>query len=176
MTPNAPFDPHASGGPESRFASDAGETGDASTPGERAAPMQALLVVPIPRRRPPRRLSVREAFLSDMSYLLPAFAVGLGILMVRGQAPFAGAVVATVGSLVLAIRIHSLIRAGRDRRRMAALEKWYLQYSTGIRAGLRREESAAAETPQSLPALPALNEGRSGEQSIIGGGRPFSIR
>ncbi|MBK9706679.1 MAG: hypothetical protein IPO77_06695 [Acidobacteria bacterium] len=116
---------------------------------EKIPPMQALLVVPIPKSRP-RKVSIWKAFLGDLSFMLPSFGTGLGILLALGQAPFLGATLVTTCSLILALRIHTVYNARRERLRMAALEKWYRAYCIDSKAGTRK-------IPVSEPSAPSAH-------------------
>ncbi len=68
------------------------------------------------------------SFLRDMSFLLPAFGSLLGLLLALGQAPFFGATLVTICPIILASRIHAAYRMRCERKRVAALERWYRAY------------------------------------------------
>jgi ABC-type Fe3+ transport system permease subunit len=89
-------------------------------------PLSALLILPVPRTEPKR--TVWAGFLRDLSYLLPAFGVGLGYLLLTAQAPFLGAALVTVCPIILLVRIHTAYVARRERKQIAALGKWYREY------------------------------------------------
>ena len=89
-------------------------------------PLSALLILPVPKTESKR--SVWAGFLRDLSYLLPAFGFGLGYLLLTAQAPFLGAALVTVCPIILLVRIHTAYVARRERKQIAALEKWYHDY------------------------------------------------
>ena len=91
------------------------------------ATLPALLVFPIPKYEPPKR-TLWESFISDMSFALPVFGSALGLLLALGQAPFTGATLVTICPIILALRVHLAYEARRERKRVAALEKWYRAY------------------------------------------------
>src|SRR6185369_13499213 len=86
-----------------------------------------LLVLPIPQPEPPKR-SLWMDFLSDLSFMLPAFGSIVGLILISGQsafpAPFLGAGMVTLCPIILALRIHTALQARRERRRVNALINW----------------------------------------------------
>jgi hypothetical protein len=91
-----------------------------------ASSLHQLLVLPIPKQSAPRPL--RRQFLRDLSFLLPAFGVALGWLLLRGQSPFVGATLFASCGLLLLLRLHTAWIAWRARRRMTALRHWQRRY------------------------------------------------
>jgi hypothetical protein len=91
-----------------------------------ASSLHQLLVLPIPKQSAPRPL--RRQFLRDLSFLLPAFGVALGWLLLRGQSPFVGATLFASCGLLLLLRLHTAWIAWRARRRMSALRHWQRRY------------------------------------------------
>jgi len=63
-----------------------------------------------------------------MSFALPTFGSALGLLLALGQAPFIGATLVTICPIILAVRLHAAYETRRERKRIAALEKWYRAY------------------------------------------------
>ena len=92
-----------------------------------ASSLHELLILPIPEPPAPPR-SLWLLFLRDLSFLLPAFGAALGLLLLRGQAPFAGATIFTLCALLLALRMHTAWLAWREHRQLAALRRWYQRY------------------------------------------------
>lgn len=101
-----------------------------SRPFSTATPLSALLILPIPQtqRRTQRKRSVWMSFLLDLSFLLPVFGAVLGYLLLAGQAPFTGALLVTVCPVIFLIRLYTLYLARRERKQLAAMEKWYREY------------------------------------------------
>jgi hypothetical protein len=89
-----------------------------------AAPLAALLVIPIPKYRQPKR-SLWRNLIHDLSYILPVFGAALGLLLALGPAPFIGATMMTVCPIIVLLRIHVAFTARRERKRIEALEQWY---------------------------------------------------
>ncbi len=87
-------------------------------------PLSAMLILPVPKPAPKRK-SIWLVFLRDLTFLLPIFGAGLGILMMKGQAPYVGAGLVTVCPIVLMFRLHAAYVARRERRQVAAFERWY---------------------------------------------------
>jgi hypothetical protein len=56
------------------------------------------------------------------------FGSALGLLLALGQAPFSGATLITICPIILAFRVHSAYQARRERKQIAALERWYRAY------------------------------------------------
>lgn len=98
---------------------------DKARPIATISPLSTVLVLPIPKNRPHKR-TLWADFVSDLSFVLPAFGTVLGALLAFGQAPFMGATLITLCPIVLTARIYAAYDASRERRRLAALEKWYL--------------------------------------------------
>ena len=67
-------------------------------------------------------------FLNDLSYLIPAFAGLLGILLLLGSAPHWGASLLTLGSFALLLRINSAFSVRRERQFLAYFERWTRTY------------------------------------------------
>lgn len=90
-----------------------------------------LLVLPIPQPEPPKRTLWMD-FLSDLSFMLPAFGSIVGLILLSGQsafpAPFLGAGMVTLCPIILALRIHTALQARRERRRVNALIDWCRRY------------------------------------------------
>ena len=90
-----------------------------------------LLVLPIPQPEPPKRTLWMD-FLSDLSFMLPAFGSIVGLILLSGQssfpAPFLGAGMVTLCPIILALRIHTAFQARRERRRVNALINWCRRY------------------------------------------------
>ncbi|MFN8000437.1 MAG: hypothetical protein U0X75_05395 [Acidobacteriota bacterium] len=101
--------------------------------------LNELLVFPTPEQTAEPR-SLWLSFLGDMSLLLPAFGALLGVLLLRGQAPFFGATLGTICPIILALRVHTAYAAYRERKQVAALVDWYQQYR-GQQAERQRQES-----------------------------------
>ncbi len=95
--------------------------------------LSTMLVVPIPSHRP-RKKKFWRVFLNDLSFLLPTCAALLGLLLLFGQAPYLGASLMTIGTCLLALRVHSAVESRRERRRMEQLDQWYRAYA---RRGVR---------------------------------------
>ncbi len=91
-----------------------------------ATPLSALLILPIPRTE--RKRSIWMSFLRDLSFLLPVFGAVLGYLLLAGQAPFTGALLVTICPVIFLVRLYTLYMARRERKQLAALEKWYREY------------------------------------------------
>ena len=96
-------------------------------PNATVAPLSAMLVLPIPKYEPSKR-SLWMRFLGDLSFVLPAFGFALGLLLALGQAPFSGATLITICPIILVFRLHSAYQARRERKQIAALERWYRAY------------------------------------------------
>ncbi|MDQ3010870.1 MAG: hypothetical protein M3X11_09240 [Acidobacteriota bacterium] len=90
-----------------------------------------LLVLPIPKPEPLKRTLWMD-FLSDLSFLLPAFGSVLGLILLSGHSafpvPFLGAGMVTLCPIILGLRIHTAFQARRERRRVNALINWHRQY------------------------------------------------
>ncbi len=91
------------------------------------SPLSALLVIPIPKYEPPKR-TLWAVFLHDLSFALPTFGFALGLLLALGQAPFTGATLFVTCLIILTFRLRAVYRAWRERRQIAALERWYRAY------------------------------------------------
>lgn len=91
------------------------------------SPLGAMLVMPIPRYDQLKR-SFWMAFLNDLSYLLPAFGMTLGLMLVFGQAPYLGGGIISVSALTLAFRLLKTYRDYLERKRIAEFEKQYHAY------------------------------------------------
>jgi ABC-type Fe3+ transport system permease subunit len=104
------------------------------------APLSALLILPVPRAE--RKRSIWMSFLRDLSFLLPAFGTALGYLLLAGQAPFTGAVLITACPVMLLIRLYMVYTARRERRQMAAMEKWYRDYRNEMESQWRSRYKA----------------------------------
>lgn len=105
-----------------------------------------LLVLPIPKPEPMKRTLLNE-FLSDLSFMLPAFGTIFGLIFLLGQsamAPFLGAGLITLCPIILALRIHTAYRMRRERRRVNALLGWYRQYRVDY---AERQRQIERETP-----------------------------
>lgn len=88
------------------------------------ASLTELLILPLPEL-PARPRSLWLQFVRDLSFLLPAFIAALGWLLLRGQLPFIGAALFTLGALLLGLRIHTAWLAWHERRQLAAFHQWY---------------------------------------------------
>ena len=90
-----------------------------------------LLVLPIPQPEPPKRTLWMD-FLSDLSFMLPAFGSIVGLILISEHsafpAPFLGAGMVTLCPIILALRIHTAFQARRERRRVNALIDWCRRY------------------------------------------------
>lgn len=91
------------------------------------SPLSALLVIPIPKYEP-RKRTLWMQFLSDLGFALPVFGAALGLLLALGQAPFIGATLVTICPIVLAVRLRTVYETRRERKQVAALERWYRAY------------------------------------------------
>lgn len=89
--------------------------------------LDALLVLPIPKEDPLKRTLWMD-FLSDLSFMLPAFGIVFGFLFLFGQSPFLGAGMVTLCPIILVLRIHVAYQAYRERRRVNELINWHRQY------------------------------------------------
>ncbi len=89
--------------------------------------LDTLLVLPIPKEDSLKRPLWMD-FLSDLSFMLPAFGTVFGLLFLFGQSPFLGAGMVTLCPIVLALRIHVAFQARRERRRVKELINWYRQH------------------------------------------------
>ncbi|HMV47992.1 MAG TPA: hypothetical protein PLD20_25120 [Blastocatellia bacterium] len=89
--------------------------------------LNTLLVLPVPKEEALQR-TLWTDFLSDLSFLLPAFGIVFGMLFLLGQSPFLGAGLVTVCPVVLALRIHVALQTRRERRRVNELVNWYRQH------------------------------------------------
>lgn len=89
--------------------------------------LDALLVLPVPKEDPLKR-SLWMDFLSDLSFMLPAFGIVFGFLFLLGQSPFLGAGMVTLCPIILVLRIHVAYQAYRERRRVNDLINWHRQY------------------------------------------------
>jgi hypothetical protein len=85
-----------------------------------------LLVLPIPKPESPKRTLWRE-FLSDLSFMLPAFGSAFGLILLFGQSPFLGAGLITLCPIFLALRIRLALQVRRERQRVNALIGWHRQ-------------------------------------------------
>src|SRR5262245_19572663 len=108
-----------------------------------------LLVLPIPKSEPLKRTLWME-FLSDLSFMLPAFGTILGLILLSRHsalAPFLGAGLVTLCPIFLALRIHMAFQARQERRRVSALIGWYRQYRVEY---AERQRRIADEMPDVL--------------------------
>jgi hypothetical protein len=105
-----------------------------------------LLVLPIPKPEPMKRTFWNE-FLSDLSFMVPAFGTIFGLIFVFGQSPFLGAGMVTLCPIILALRIHTAFQARRERRRVTQLIHWYQQYRVNC---VERQQSIADQMPDVL--------------------------
>lgn len=102
------------------------------------SPLGAMLVMPIPRYDS-RNRSFWMAFLNDLSYLLPAFGVTLGLMLIFGQAPNLGSVVIAISILALGFRLLKTYRDYRERKRMAEFRRQYHAYLNHIQETMNRK-------------------------------------
>ena len=109
-----------------------------------------LLVLPIPQPEPLKRTLWMD-FMSDLSFMLPAFGSIVGLLLVSGHstfpAPFLGAGMVTLCPIILALRIHTAFQTRRERRRVNALLDWYRQYRVDT---VERQRQIADDMPDVL--------------------------
>ena len=79
---------------------------------------------------PPHNQSFWRLFLHDLSYLLPAFAAVLGVLLLLGHAPHWGAALLTLGIFMLMLRINTALSVRRERRFIEYFDRWARTYFT----------------------------------------------
>lgn len=106
--------------------------------------LDELLVLPVPAVEPTRRTLWMDC-LNDLSFLLPAFGIVLGLLLVMGQSPFLGAAAVTLCPIILVARIHLAVKARRERRRVSQLLNWYQRNQL-----VSRHRQTAEEIPDVL--------------------------
>lgn len=106
--------------------------------------LDELLVLPVPAAEPARRTLWMDC-LNDLSFLLPAFGIVLGLLLVMGQSPFLGAAAVTLCPIILVARIHLAVKARRERRRVSQLLNWYQRNQL-----VSRHRQTAEEIPDVL--------------------------
>jgi len=103
-----------------------------------------LLVVPIPKPETLKRTLWTE-FLNDLSFMLPAFGIVFGLILLFGlsafSAPFLGAGLVTLCPIILALRIHTAFEVRRERRRVNALIHWHRQYRIDYAVRQKRVEA-----------------------------------
>jgi hypothetical protein len=116
--------------------------------------LDTLLVLPIPKEESLKRPLWMD-FLSDLSFMLPAFGTVFGALLLSGQSPFLGAGMITLCPIVLALRIHVAFQAYRERRRVKELINWYRQHRVDY--GHYRVNYSRRPKPV-LPVLPMLDD------------------
>lgn len=105
-----------------------------------------LLVLPVPKPEPLKRTLWME-FLSDLSFMVPAFGTIFGLIFLfepSTMAPFLGAGMITLCPIFLALRIRVAFQARRERRRVNALLNWYRHYRL---AYAERQRHIADEMP-----------------------------
>jgi hypothetical protein len=78
----------------------------------------------------PRNQSLWRLFLHDLSYLVPAFAAVLGVLLLLGHAPHWGAALLTLGVFMLMLRINTALAVRRERRFIEYFDRWARTYFT----------------------------------------------
>ncbi|MGE0882546.1 MAG: hypothetical protein AB7P14_03275 [Blastocatellales bacterium] len=88
--------------------------------------LDKLLVFPVPAADQIKRTLWMD-FQNDLTFLLPAFGIVLGLMLLFGQSPFLGAGMVTLCPIILALRIHTAFQARRERQRVNALLRWYRQ-------------------------------------------------
>lgn len=88
--------------------------------------LDKLLVFPVPAPDQTKRTLWMD-FQNDLTFLLPAFGVVLGFILLFGQSPFFGAGMVTLCPIILALRIYMAFQARRERQRINALLRWYRQ-------------------------------------------------
>lgn len=86
--------------------------------------LDELLVLPVPVVEPVKRPLWMDC-LNDLSFLLPAFGIVFGLLLLMGQSPFLGAAAVTLCPIILAVRIRSALKSRRERRQVSALVNWH---------------------------------------------------
>ena len=99
--------------------------------------------MPLPQPQPQKRTLWKE-FLSDLSFMLPAFGTVFGLILVFSQSPFLGAGLITLCPTFLALRIRLAFQARRERRRVSALIDWYRRYRVEY---AKRQRRIADEMP-----------------------------
>ncbi|HEX9005165.1 MAG TPA: hypothetical protein VGB07_34965 [Blastocatellia bacterium] len=122
--------------------------------------LDALLVLPVPKEDPLKR-TLWMNFMSDLSFLLPAFGTVFGALLLAGQSPFLGAGMVTLCPIILALRIHTAFQARRERRRVSELINWYRQHRVDYgqyRINYSRRTKSVRSAVTVLPVLPVLDE------------------
>ncbi len=82
------------------------------------------------RSEHPHNQSFWRLFLHDLSYLLPAFAALLGLLLLLGHAPHWGATLLTLGLFMLMLRINTALSVRRERRFIQYFDRWARTYFT----------------------------------------------
>ncbi len=88
--------------------------------------LDKLLVFPVPVPDQIKRTFWMD-FQNDLTFLLPAFGIVLGLMLLFGQSPFLGAGMVTLCPIILALRIYMFFQARRERQRLNALLRWYQQ-------------------------------------------------
>lgn len=91
-----------------------------------ALPLSALLILPTPP--PPQHRGLWTHVLSDLSFALPCFGLGLGLLSLRGPIPRLGVMLFTLCLTALALRVHRSLEAYRRRKQIAALIESHRAY------------------------------------------------
>lgn len=106
--------------------------------------LDELLVLPVPAAEPAKR-TVWMDCLNDLSFLLPAFGIVFGLLLLMGQSPFLGAAAVTLCPIILAVRIHLALQSRRERRQVSALVNWHRRNQL-----VSRQRQTAEEIPDVL--------------------------
>lgn len=116
--------------------------------------LDELLVLPIPKPEPLKRTLWMD-FLSDLSFMLPAFGTIFGLVFLLGQSPFLGAGMVTLCPIILALKIHTAFQARLERRRVNALIQWHRQYRI---ENVERQKTIAEEMPDVIyHPIPPIN-------------------
>ena len=102
------------------------------------SPLGAMLVMPIPPAER-RTRSFWMAFANDLSYLLPAFVITLGLMLFFGQAPTPGVILMVVGLMALFVRLIIAYRDYLERRRMAEFRRQYQAYLHDMHVMMNRK-------------------------------------
>jgi hypothetical protein len=123
---------------------------------QRLAPissLDSLLVFPTPIAESAKR-PLWMVFLSDMSFILPAFGVVVGMILLLGNSPFLGAGIVTLCPIILALRIHAAFQSRRERQRVHALVRWHQKARFD---NINRQRRIAEEMPDVMycPVPPA---------------------
>lgn len=105
--------------------------------------LDKLLVFPVPAPDQIKRTLWMD-FQNDLTFLLPAFGIVLGLIFLFGQSPFLGAGMVTLCPIILALRIYMAFQARRDRQRVNELLRWYQQ---SRRDSLERRKRMEEEMP-----------------------------